>query len=526
MRDTGVEKTKLLEGKDAMQRIHEMLDQWLEKGPEKQACVDFDGRVLTYSGFNQAILDATELLRSAGVGPGDRVTLVSENSVASAAIILACSRLDAWINPLNARMTDSEIGRIVAHCQPRVMIFTHKVSEGAARHAKLYEARESEPAAFGQVMLCAFPDTASEPVFEAAEDQVAALLYTTGTTGDPKGVMLSHRNLLYMAEASTTVRGLSSGEYLYCVLPMTHVFAFASAFLASIYAGAMIRYVARFVPADVLEAYAQGVVVMQGVPAMYAQLLKYCADQNITEPKAPKLRYLSAGGAPLDLDWKRKIENFFGLTLHNGYGMTETSPGISATVPGFKRDDDSCGPPLPGLDVRMVSPPGQRELRDGVGEIVVKGPNVMMGYYKNPEATAQVLDAEGYLHTGDLGRFDDGGWIFVVGRCKELIIRSGFNVYPPEVETALNSFPGVVQSAVVGERLQDGNEDVIAFVETRAAAGVTEEALKQHVKERLAPYKVPSRMVLTDKLPAAGTGKILKHKLLEFFARSDEELAS
>ena len=406
------------------------------------------------------------------------------------------------------------------------MIFTHKASDAAARHAEVYSAKESDALAFGQVMVCEFPDTVPEAVHEAAEDQVAALLYTTGTTGDPKGVMLSHRNLLYMAEASTTVRGLSAGEYLYCVLPMTHVFAFASAFLASIYSGAMIRYVARFVPADVLEAYADGVVVMQGVPAMYALLLKYCADHNITHPKAPKLRYLSAGGAPLDLDWKRKIEAFFGLTLHNGYGMTETSPGISATLPGHERNDDSCGPPLPGLDVRMVPPPGQSELNDGVGEIVVKGPNVMMGYYKNPEATAQVLDAEGYLHTGDLGRFDESGWIFVVGRCKELIIRSGFNVYPPEVETALNSFPGVVQSAVVGERMKDGNEDVVAFVEVRAAAAVTEEALKQHVKDRLAPYKVPSRLVLTDKLPAAGTGKILKHKLLEHFGSANAELAS
>ncbi len=509
-----------------MRRIHEMLDQWLEQRPKEQACIDFDGRTLTYEDFGEAVLDAADLLRSAGVGPGDRVTLVSENSVASAAMVLACSRLDAWVNPLNARMTDNEIGRIFAHCQPRVMIFTHKASDAAARHAERYEARESAPAAFGRVMLREFPEVAAEPVFEAAEQQVAALLYTTGTTGDPKGVMLSHRNLLYMAEASTTVRGLSVGEYLYCVLPMTHVFAFASAFLASIYSGAMIRYVARFVPADVLTAYAEGVVVMQGVPAMYAQLLKYCADHNITEPKAPKLRYLSAGGAPLDLDWKRKIELFFGLTLHNGYGMTETSPGISATVPGYERNDDSCGPPLPGLDVRMVPPPGQDELHDGVGEIVVKGPNVMMGYYKNPEATAKVLDTDGYLHTGDLGRFDESGWIYVVGRCKELIIRSGFNVYPPEVETALNSFPGVVQSAVVGERLKDGNEDVIAFVEIRPAANVTEEALRQHVKDRLAPYKVPSRMVLTEKLPAAGTGKILKHKLLEHFARSNEELAS
>lgn len=509
-----------------MRRIHQMLNPWLQEKPGAQACIDFDGRALTFEGFDGAVSEAAVLLSSAGVGPGDRVTLVSENCVASAAMILACSRLDAWVNPLNARMTDSEIRRIVAHCRPRVMVFTHKASEAAGRHAAAFSAQESEAAAFGQVMLSGFPDSLPEPVRESAEDQTAALLYTTGTTGDPKGVMLSHRNLLYMAEASKNVRGLRAGEYLYCVLPMTHVFAFASAFLASIRAGAMIRYVPRFNPADVLAAYAEGVAVMQGVPAMYAQIIKYCADHDITELQAPKLRYLSAGGAPLDVDWKRKIEAFFGLTLHNGYGMTETSPGISATIPGHTRSDDSAGPPLPGLDVRLMPPPGRDELKDGVGEIVVKGPNVMLGYYKNPEATAEVIDADGYLHTGDLGRFDETGWIYVVGRCKELIIRSGFNVYPPEVETALNSFPGVVQSAVVGERLKDGNEDVVAFVEIRAAAGVTEEALRQHVRDRLAPYKIPSRLVLTEKLPAAGTGKILKHKLIEFFTGMDDRPAS
>ena len=220
----------------------------------------------------------------------------------------------------------------------------------------------------------------------------------------------------------------------------------------------------------------------------------------------------------MDPDWKRRVETFFGVTLHNGYGMTEASPGIATTQVDAARDDISCGPALPGQEIKIVPAPGNDDLVDGVGEILVKGPNIMKGYYKNPTETERVIDAEGYLHTGDLGCLSADGSLSVVGRCKELIIRSGFNVYPPEVESALNTHPAVTQAAIVGRRTADSNEDVLAFVQKVPGAQVDEATLMDYVKDRLAHYKCPSRIVIADELPCASTGKVLKHKLIETFA--------
>jgi acyl-CoA synthetase (AMP-forming)/AMP-acid ligase II len=246
--------------------------------------------------------------------------------------------------------------------------------------------------------------------------------------------------------------------------------------------------------------------------------LRHAREHGIEKPDAPRLRYLSSGGAPLDRDWKRRVEAFFGVTLHNGYGLTEVAPGVAATRVGMERSDTACGPPLPGVEVKLVPPPGQSEMQGGVGEILVRGPNVMKGYYKNPEATREVLQPDGWLYTGDLGKFTADGALMVVGRSKELIIRSGFNVYPPEVEAVLTEHPAVVLAAVVGRSEPGGNEEVIAFVQTPKPAAASEAELKAFCAERLATYKRPARIIVTDRLPTGSTGKILKAHLLRDFA--------
>ena len=228
--------------------------------------------------------------------------------------------------------------------------------------------------------------------------------------------------------------------------------------------------------------------------------------------QAERLRYISSGGAPLDLAWKQKVEAFFGLPLFNGYGMTESTAGIAATKPGATRSDTSVGKMLAGQEIRLDS-----INTDGIGEIVIRGPNIMAGYYRNKAETEKVLDADGWLRTGDLGCLDEDGNLQITGRAKELIIRSGFNVYPLEVEAALNQHPDVVQAAVIGTAA-NGNEQIVAFIHPLAGSDLNPDDLKSHLAGRLAAYKHPTRWIISDRLPAAPSGKILKARLATAFA--------
>ncbi len=504
-----------------MRRLHELLDCWVAADPGRWAIHDFDGARYDFAAAGAAVDEAQGHLTGAGVRPGDRVMLVGENSLVLAAFLLACSRLDAWAIPVNARMSRLEIDRIRDHAEPRAMVFTTGSSPAALVHAEERGARPAQMRSGGLHLVPHLP-CMPEPCAESPEEQVAALIYTTGTTGEPKGVMLTHGNFLFMADGSMKLRGMTVRDTVLCLIPMTHIFGLASAFLAGLCAGALLRFLPRFEAGAVFQALADGVSVMPAVPQIYALLMQHAETEGWTSAPAPGLKYISAGGAPLDREWKRKVEAFFGITLHNGYGMTEASPGICVTRIGQERDDIACGPPMEGVEVRLIPPPGRQDLSDGVGEILCRGPNVMKGYYKNPEATANTVDAEGWLHTGDLGRFTEDGALTIVGRSKELIVRSGFNVYPPEVEAALTQHPGVAISAVIGRLQQDGNEEILAFIQRMPGGNLDEEGLRDHLKDLVAPYKRPTRFIIADALPAAATGKILKHKLLEVFA---DELA-
>jgi len=249
------------------------------------------------------------------------------------------------------------------------------------------------------------------------------------------------------------------------------------------------------------------------VPAMYQRLLEYKAVAGIEELPRGKLRRLAVAGAPLDVTLKSKIEAEFGLPLGNGYGITECAPGIAVVHAETPRNDDAVGSLITGIEARLVGPGGHAVAPGEVGELHVRGPNVMRGYYRAPEATAAVIDADGWFNTGDLARFD-GDILYIVGRTKELIIRSGFNVYPPEVEAVLNEHPAVVQSAVIG-RPVPGNEEVVAYVQLLPGSIATPADLMAHAARLLAPYKRPFEIIVLDTLPAGSTGKILKHRLAD-----------
>jgi acyl-CoA synthetase (AMP-forming)/AMP-acid ligase II len=330
--------------------------------------------------------------------------------------------------------------------------------------------------------------------------------------------MLSHRNLLFAAVAGATLRRTAPGDRVYIALPVSHIFGLASGCMGSLLAGATLHLVPRFSAAGLAHALEHdGISVLPGVPAMYTRLLEH-ARRTGRPIRAPRLRFAYAGGAPLDPALKAAAERALGQPLHNGYGLTETSPTISSTRIESPRDDLSVGPPVPGIELRICAPDGRVLPCGEVGELHVRGPNVMLGYYREPALTAEAIDREGWFNTGDLARMAPDGALFIVGRTKELIIRSGFNVYPVEVEAVLGQHPAVAQAAVVG-RTVPGNEEVVAFVELRAGAAATAAALRAFAAARLAPYKVPAEIVVMAALPASATGKVLKATLRELAQR-------
>ena len=490
--------------------VQDFLAAQVAERPQAPALSDSIGTAWTYGQFDTAARAAAQVLQDTGVQRGDRVLMLSENCATAVAMLFAAWHLGAVIIPVNARQTGAEVQRILAHATPAAVVLTTAVSHDAVAHAERLEAVEAA-GEFGTVHIATpFPSSPDPDLHD-----VAVLLYTTGTTGDPKGVMLTHENVRFGGMASAHLREMTPKDVIYGVLPITHVFGLASVVTASCYAGAHVRLEARFSAAKLFAALQDGVTLLSAVPQMHALLMQYTKEQGLTDLGSEHLRYVSSGAAPLDPAWKRKAEGFYGVALQNGYGMTESTAGICATRNPLGTQDISVGPPLPGVEIKIdetVAGGGEES-----GEVLSRGGHIMKGYYRNPEETARVLSPDGWMRTGDLGRIDAQGLLHILGRSKELIIHGGFNVYPPEVEAALNDHPAVIQSAVIG-RMHKGDEQVLAFVQVADTRDVTVEELRAFAAERLAGYKRPARIVLGTSLPAAPTGKILKHKLLEAFA--------
>ena len=493
-------------------RISDLPRRWATETPDALALREGKSS-WTYRQLTVAITEAQRHLRKIGVRAGDRVVIVNENCMAVVALLFAVVELDAWVVLTNARLTGREIDAIAENSGARLLLFTHVVSAEAEMHAKRLSATRQDWGSLGEISVGALNHACEpEPVFINGSEQVATLVYTTGTTGDPKGVMLTHHNLLFIATASTTLRRLSTADRAYGVLPISHIYGLASVTLGTLSAGACLQLASRFSAATAASALMHdGITVFQGVPAMYAKLIELVAD----DPKfsAPKLHFTYAGGSPLDPALKARAEARLGLTLHNGYGLTESGPTVSQTRQERPRNDCSVGDVIPGVSVRTLDSDGRHVASGEPGELWVSGPNVMKGYYRDPVATAKVL-VDGWLNTGDIARIDPDGALFIVGRTKELIIRSGFNVYPVEVEAVLNSHPAVLQSAVVGRSVTD-NEEVVAFVELKPGQQTTSVEIAAFTAVRLSPYKRPCEIIIMSALPAAATGKILKKKLKE-----------
>ena len=491
-------------------RIHELLNRWLQEAPERPF-IHLPDRVLSYADLGR-LVDALEAeLRSHQVRPGDRVLVVAENCPEHAALLLAASRVGAWACGVNARMAPGEVRAFADKADARIIYFTDRVSKAAAAHGERFGVTPS--CVPGLAHSAVFGDARVEP--EPAGNPVAAIIFTSGTTGAPKGVMMSHRGVAHFARVSAQSRQLGPKDKVYAFVPMTHIFGLGTVLLASLHAGAALEMRSQFEPADLIDALAHhGITQLQGPPTLFARLLQYCEQQGITRPAAPQLRYLYTGAGPLDLVLKQKVEALFGQTLHHGYAMSEYAGSLHLTRMEEARSDTSAGYCIEGAELKIVDPnTGATQPCGERGEIWVRGTGLMPGYFRDAEATATALRDGGWYATGDLGELHADGALFVVGRLKEMIIRSGFNVYPSEVEHALNSFPGIQRAAVVGQKEADGNEAVIAFIVQDARHPPDADALQAHLREHLAPYKRPARIIAIDDLPVNANGKVMKREL-------------
>ena len=493
-------------------RISDVIKPFVRESPDHPALAQGDV-AWSYAELAAVVADTAVILQLYDIRPGDRVMIVSENSLALVALILAISEIDGWSAVVNPRLSAREVDLIREHSGARRVFYTIEVSEAARQHAERHDADIAVIRGLGTLGVGQLNrETAPEPIEADRSRQVAALVYTSGTTGNPKGVMLTHRNVLFSARIAGAQR--EPTDKVYCVLPISHIVGYSAILIASLMVGATVQLAPRYDPAALVSAIADdGITLMFGVPATYQRLLEYKAVAGIEKLPRGKLRRLAVAGAPLDVTLKSKIEAEFGLPLRNGYGITECAPAIAGVRAETSRSDDAVGSLITGIEARLVRPGGGAVAPGEVGELHVRGPNVMRGYYQAPEATAAVIDGDGWFNTGDLARFQDDV-LYIVGRTKELIIRSGFNVYPPEVEAVLNEHPAVVQSAVIG-RSVPGNEEVVAFVQLLPGSTVTPSDLMAHAARLLTPYKRPSEILIVDAMPAASTGKILKQRLAD-----------
>jgi long-chain acyl-CoA synthetase len=495
--------------------LFESVRYWSLSTPEHLAVVD-SSESLTYRELDLEVERTAKWLVDSEIRPGDRVIIVFENCKSFVVLFFALTEIGAWPVPLNARLSEREIDTIRQHCEARRILYAAEASFLAMEHAKRAGATFEKIADIGTIGMGVLNrETNPEPGEEDPATAVGALIYTSGTTGSPKGVMLTHRNLLFAAFTAAQVRLITPADCILGVLPMSHVTGLSVQFLGTLVSGAAFFLLPRFDPMKVRAAIEQyRITVLYGVPFLYTQFLEYAKLRELNSLRFSDLRLMNSAAAPLLPAVRVAVEELFGLPLQNGYGVSECSPVISVTRIGAPRNGASAGPIYPGVEVKIVGT-DEKEVADGeVGEVRVRGPNVMKGYYRAPEETAKVLDPEGWFNTQDLARMENGH-LFVVGRTKELIIRFGFNIYPVEVEGVLNSFQGVALSAVVGRTNEKtGEQDIIAFVKLEPGSQTTSENLAKYLAENLAPYKRPTEIRFVSELPMTASGKVMKDKLV------------
>ena len=458
-------------------------------------------------------------LAGAGVKPGDRVGLLLPNVPQFPVVYHGALRAGAAVVPMNPLLRAREIAYYLEDSGASVLFAWHEQAEAALQAARqagvervVCVGGEGEVGAesFAELLAAAEP---ADLLVQRDPAEAAVILYTSGTTGRPKGALLSHSSLLWNAQVSSELHTIETEDRLLGTLPLFHSFGQTCVLNAGFRRGAEVVLIPRFEPEETLELLAKRrISIFIGVPTMYVALIN---ASGAAERALPDLRLCVSGGAAIPVEVLRGFEERFGCRVLEGYGLSETSPVASFNHIERPSKPGSIGTPIWGTEMRVADEQGETVPIGEVGEILIRGHNLMSGYHARPAETAAAIGADGWLRTGDMARMDEDGYFFIVDRKKDLIIRGGYNVYPREVEEVLYAHEAVMEAAVVGIPDERLGEEVAAAVVLRPGKAIDPEGLRDWMRQQVAPYKYPRRIVLVEELPKGPTGKVLKRELPE-----------
>jgi long-chain acyl-CoA synthetase len=465
---------------------------------------------LTYAALDAASARVAALLRDKGVQPGDRVGIMLPNVPYFPVVYYGVLRAGGTVVPMNVLLKGREVSFYLTDPGAKVMFAWHGFADAANEGAQEAgaEAVIVTPGEFEGLLGSVEPLT---EVADRAEDDTAVILYTSGTTGTPKGAELTHASLKTNAEiAGTKLADVHEDDVVLGALPLFHSFGQTCGLNATVNVGGCLDMIPRFDPGKALEIIARDkVTVFQGVPTMFHAILNHPERESFD---TSSLRLCMSGGAALPVEVLKGFEEAFGCKVLEGYGLSETSPVASFNHPDRERKPGSIGTPIEGVEMKVVDEHDADVPTGEVGEIVIRGHNVMKGYWNRADATQEVMKG-GWFHTGDLAKVDDDGYFFIVDRKKDMIIRGGYNVYPREIEEVLYEHPAVLEAAVVAVADESLGEEVGAAVVLREGENASAEDIRDFVKGKVAAYKYPRQVWFLDELPKGPTGKILKREI-------------
>lgn len=517
-----------------MTNLAGFLENSAQSYPDRTAIVFGDTR-LSYPQVNGAANQVANLLVSRGIKPGDKVALSCPNLPYFTIIYYGILKAGATVVPLNVLLKGREVAYHLADSDAKAL-FAFQGTPDLAIGAECFEGFEATEGCEHFFVVTADPTAPSPiegtetfgqgvagqpPTFDTVDvddDDTAVILYTSGTTGQPKGAELRHRNMRDNALAGEALFGADAAKpdtYL-CVLPLFHSFGQTVIQNGGFAYGGTVVMLPRFEAAPAIGLMLkESVTFFAGVPTMYWGLLNALDESVDVKALAANLRVAVAGGAALPVEVHHQFEERFGVTILEGYGLSETSPVASFSRLGQPVRVGSIGIPIPGVEMKLLDGESWDEVTDpdGIGEIAIKGHNIMKGYYKRPDATAASISEDGWFRSGDLGKKDADGWYYIVDRSKDMIIRGGFNVYPREIEEVLLTHPAISLAAVIGVPHESHGEEIKAVVILKPGASATPEEIVAWGKEQMAAYKYPRIVEIVDALPMTATGKILKREL-------------